>query len=178
MKRTLILITTVFACILFANKSFAQDDLVRVYRWFIPEDNQYVTVAEGEYQDGQLLNWGWKDKTLLFFAYRTPGPGRVAVNGWYNPVTRAHISVCDDEFTTDQMLKQGYTQNHLQFYALTRRGPNTVCVYRWLISKHHDWITLPEEGDTDVYLKKGYHQKKYQYYGIVRVTDAAIYDQL
>ena len=178
MKRTIILVTTVLAAILFCNKSFAQDDLVRVFRWYIPEDGQYVTVADGEYQDGQLINWGWTDKTLLFWAYRTPGPGRVAVNGWANPVSRAHISVCEDEFTDDQMLKIGYTQKHLQYYALTRRGPNTVCVYRWLLSKHSSWVTIPEDTDTDTYLKKGYHKKTYQYYGVLRKDDAAIYDQL
>jgi len=178
MKRTIILITTVFAAILFSNKSFAQEDLVRVFRWYVPEDNQYVTVADGEYQDGQLINWGWTDKTLLFFAYRTPGPGRVGVNGWANPVSRAHMSVCEDEYTDDQMLKNGYTQKHLQYYALTRRGANTVCVYRWLLAKHHAWVTIPEDSDTDVYLKKGYHHKTYQYYGVQRSVDAAIYDQL
>jgi hypothetical protein len=178
MKRTIILITTVLTAILFTNKTFAQEDLVRVFRWFIPEDQQYVTVAEGEYQDGQLLNWGWTDKTLIFWAYRSPGPGRVAVNGWQNPVSRAHISVCDDEFSDDQMLKNGYTQKHLQFYALTRRGPNTVCVYRWLLPKRHSWITIPDDVDTDPYIKKGYRHKTYQYYGVYRSVDAPIYDQL
>jgi len=76
------------------------------------------------------------------------------------------------------MLKNGYTQKHLQFYALTRRGANTVCVYRWLLSKRHSWVTIPEDIDTDVYLKKGYHHKTYQYYGVLRSVDAPIYDQL
>jgi hypothetical protein len=178
MKRTIILVTTVLAAILFTTKSFAQDDLVRVFRWYIPQDNQYVTVADGEYQDGQLINWGWTDKTLIFWAYRTPGPNRVAVNGWSNPVTRAHISIAEDEFTDDQMLKWGYTQKHLQFYALTRRGSNTVCVYRWLISKRNSWITIPEDIDTDIYLKKGYRRKTYQFFGVYRNVDAPIYDQL
>jgi len=178
MKRTIIVVTTVLAALLFGNKSFAQDDLVRVFRWYVPEDQQYCTVVDGEYQDGQLINWGWTDKTNIFWAYRTPGPGRVAVYGWSNPVSRAHISVAEDEFTDDQMLKNGYTQKHLQFYALTRRGPNTVCVYRWLLSKRHSWITIPEDTDTDVYLKKGYRHKTYQYFGVSRSVDAPIYDQL
>ena len=178
MKRTLILVTTVLAAILFTTKTFAQDDLVRVFRWYVPQDGQFVTVADGEYQDGQLINWGWSDKTLLFWAYRTPGPGREAVNGWMNPVTRAHIAVCEDEYTDDQLLKAGYTQKHLQFYALTRRGANTVCVYRWLIGKRTAWITIPDDIDTDIYLKKGYRRKTYQYYGVYRNVDAPIYDQL
>ena len=178
MKRTIVLVTTVLTVILSGYRSFAQEDLVRVFRWYIPEDQQYCTVADGEYQDGQLINWGWTDKTELFVAYRTPGPGRVAVYGWSNPVSRSHISVCEDEYTDDQMLKNGYTQKHLQFYALTRRGPNTVCIYRWLLAKRHSWVTIPEDVDTDVYLKKGYHRKTYQYYGVYRSVDAPIYDQL
>jgi hypothetical protein len=178
MKRKIVLLTTVLTFALCISKSFAQEDLVRVYRWFIPEDNVYCDVAEGEYQDGQLLNWGWNDKTLLFWAYRNPGPGRLAVYGWYNPVTRAHISVAEDEYTDDQMLKNGYTQKHLQFYALTRRGPNAICVYRWNLARRHCWVTIPEEGDTDAYLKKGYEHKTYQYFAIPRAPDAPIYDQL
>ena len=180
MKRTFILITTVLATVvLYANKSYAQDEeLVRVYRWYNPEDNEYVTVADGEYQEGQMLNWKWKDKTQLFDAYRNPGPGRVAVYGWFNPQTKDHISVAEDEYTDDQMLKMGYTQKHLQFYALTRRGPNEVAVYRWHIAKHNDWVSIPELGDTDAYLKKGYRHKTFQYYGINRGTDANVYNQL
>lgn len=179
MKKTFVLITTVLASVLFVTKGFAQsEELVRVYRWYNPEDKNYVTVTEGEFQEGQMLNWGWKDKTLLFFAYRTPGPDRVAVNSWFNPVTKDYISVAEDEFTDDQMLKMGYRDKKNQFYALTRRGPNTVTVYRWKITKNADWVTIPEEGNTDAYLKKGYKQKTFQYFGIPRSVDAAIYNQL
>lgn len=179
MKRTFILITTVLAAVLFANKSLAQsEDLVRVFRWYNPEDNEFVTVADGEYQDGQMLNWKWKDKTLLFTAYRNPAPGRVAVYAWSNPVTKDHASIAEDEYTDDQMQKMGYTGKHIQFYALTRRGPNTVAVYRWRVSKHNDWVTVSEVGDTDAYIKKGYHHKTFQYFGIARESDASIYNQL
>lgn len=180
MKKTFILLTTVLASV-FANSGFAQDideELVRVYRWYNPKDQNYVTVAEGEYQQGQMLNWNWKDETMLFVAYRNPAPGRVAVNGWYNPQTKDYISVAEDEFTDDQMIKMGYTDKHLQFYGLTRRGPNTVGVYRWHIPKRHDWVTVPEEGNTDAYLKKDYRRKTFQFFGIQRSVDAPIYQQL
>jgi len=179
MKRTFVLITTVFVAILIGNKCFAQEDeLVRVYRWYNPEDNEYVTVADGEYQDGQMMNWKWKDKTILFSAYRTPGANRVAVYSWYNPVTKDHASIADNEFTDDQMLKMGYSAKHLQFYALTQRGANTVPVYRWRVSKHKDWVTVPEQGDTDAYYRKGYHNKTFQFYAIQRADEAALYNQL
>ncbi len=177
MKKTFVLIATVLATFCAVNKTLAQsDELVNIYRWYNTEDQNYVTVAEGEYQDGQLLNWKWKDKTMIFVAYRNPGPNRVAVYSWFNPVTKDYASICEDEFTDDQMLKMGYTQKKIQFYAPTRRGPNTLAVYRW---RHGvDWITVAEEGNTDAYIKKGYKRKTFQYYGIARSMDAIVYDQL
>ena len=178
MKKTFFLLTTVLATALYTNKGFSQssDELVSVYRWYNTADRNFVTVADGEYQEGQMLNWGWEKKTQLFNAYRNPAPDRVAVYSWFNPVTKDQVSVAEDEYTDDQMLKMGYTGKKLQFYALTRRGPNTVAVYRW--HKGEDWVTIPEEGDTDAYVKKGYKHKTYQFYGIPRAVDAVVYNQL
>ncbi|HTN16329.1 MAG TPA: hypothetical protein VL092_01515 [Chitinophagaceae bacterium] len=180
MKKTFILLTTVLASV-FGNEVKAQDaekEIVKVYRWYNPTDANYITVADGEHQDGQLLNWHYKDKTLMFFAYRNPAADRVAVNSWYNPNTKDFASIAEDEFTDDQMLKMGYTDKHLQFYATTRRGANQVAVYRWFNPKRKDWVTIPEEGDTDAYFKKGYRHKAFQYYGISRGSDVMIYNQL
>ncbi len=179
MKKTFILVSTVLASVFAANKGFAQsDELIKVYRWYNPQDQNYITVVEGEYQEGQMLNWNWKDKTYMFVGYRNPGPGRVGVFSWYNPDTKDYASIAEDEFTDDQMIKMGYTNKHIQFYALTRRGANTIAVYRWYIPKNHDWVTIPEEGNTDAYFKKGYRRKAYQYYGIPRNSDVQIYNQL
>ncbi|XZF16498.1 hypothetical protein ACTHGU_10180 [Chitinophagaceae bacterium MMS25-I14] len=178
MKKTCILVTAVLASMLYTNKGFSQssDELVTVYRWYNTEDKNFVTVVDGEYQDGQLLNWKWKDKTPIFSAYRTPAPDRVAVYSWFNPVTKDQASIAEDEYTDDQMLKMGYTGKKLQFYALTRRGPNTFAIYRW--QKGDDWVTIAEEGNTDAYLKKGYRHKTFQYFGIPRSVDAPVYNQL
>lgn len=179
MKKTFVLIATVLASVLFVNKTFAQsEELIRVYRWYNPEDKNYVTVADGEFQEGQMLNWGWKDKTLLFFAYRSAAPDRVGVYSWFNPVTKDYISIAEDEFTDDQMIKMGYKDKKTQFFAPTRRGPNCVAVYRWKISRTADWVTIPEEGNTDAYFKKGYKRKTFQFFGIPRNVDASIYNQL
>lgn len=182
MKKSFFLFTTVVASLLVGEVK-AQDasidkEIVKVYRWYNPVDANYVTIADGEYQDGQILNWHYKDKTLLFYAYRNPGEGRVAVYSWYNPTTKDQASVAEDERTDDQMIKMGYRDKHIQFYAMVRRGPNQVPVYRWYVAKHKDWVTVPEEGDTDTYYKKGYRHKTFQYYGIARGTDVMIYDQL
>lgn len=179
MKKTLVLLTAVLATTLGGNNTFAQDideELVGVYRWFNDKDKNYVTVADGEFQEGQLLNWYWKDKTLLFFAYRNPGPDRVAIYSWFNPVTKDQISLAEDEFSDNEMLKMGYAQKRFQYYAATRRAPNLVAVYRW--HKGKDWVVIPEEGDTDAYIKKKYQHKTFQYFGIVRSVDAPIYNQL
>src|SRR6185369_472723 len=109
--------------------SSQNSELVRVFRWFNAVDKNYVTVAEGEFQEGQMLNWGWRDKTLLFFAYRPPGPDRVGVNRWFHPVTKDFISIAEDEFSDDAMITSGYKDKVPQFYALTRRGPNTIAIY-------------------------------------------------
>ncbi len=177
MKKSLVLATALLASV--GSKAIAQEassDLVNVYRWYNKADNDYVTVAENEFQEGQILNWGWKEKTPVFTAYKNPGEGRVAVYAWFNPVTKDHVSVAEDEYTDDQMMKMGYTDKKLQFYALTRRGPNPLAVYRW--HKGNDWMTIPEEGNTDAYLKKNYRQKTFQYFGINRSVDAPVYNQL
>lgn len=179
MKKTLVLLTAVLATTLVGNNALAQDiddELVAVYRWFNDKDKNYVTVAEGEFQEGQLLNWMWKDKTLLFYAYRNPGPDRVAIYSWFNPVTKDQISLAEDEFNDNEMLKMGYAQKRFQYYAGTRRAPNMVAVYRW--KKGVDWVVVPEEGNTDVYIKKKYQNKTFQYFGIVRSVDAPVYNQL
>jgi hypothetical protein len=181
MKKTLLLISALMAGAAGINNAQAQgsnEELINVFRWYNSVDRTYETVAEGEYQDGQMLNWGWEDKTMLFTAYRNPGPGRVAVYSWINPTTKDQASMAEDEFSDDQMTKMGYTGKKLQFYAGTRRGPNTMPVYRWVAGRNSDWITIPEEGDTDAYYKKGYRHKTFQYFVIPRSMDVKIYNQL
>src|SRR5690606_15184165 len=169
MKQTLVVLSLFAAALtagFTANAQSNDEEMVAVYRWFNTVDRNYVTIAEGEYQEGQILNWKYNDKTLLFFGYRNPKEGRVAVYSWFNPRTKDVISIAEDEFNDDQMIKMGYTNKHLQFYADSRRGPNTLAVYRWYISKYDDWVTVPEEGNTDAYIKKGYKMKTFQYFAV------------
>lgn len=177
MNKKLFLMSALVGGILFGQTVKAQesDNLVAVYKWYNSVDRNYVTYAEGEYQEAQLLNWKYKEKTLLFYAYRHPGPNRVAVYRWENPVTKDILSVAEDEFSDDQMLKMGYKNKNLQFYAPIRRGDNRVAVYRWYIPKGKDWLSIPEEGNTDNYYKKGYRRKTFQFYGIKRTDDEAVY---
>lgn len=179
MNKNLLFIPALLAGIFLANLSHAQDndEMIPVYRWYSKVDRNFVTLAEGEYQEGQLLNWHYTDKTLLFYAFREPGPNRVAVYRWFNPTTKDIISVAEDEFSDDQMLKMGYKEKSIQFYAPIRRDVNRVAIYRWYIKKTKDWLTIPEEGNTDLYIKKGYSKKTFQYYGIQRSVDESLYEQ-
>ncbi|MFM1828778.1 MAG: hypothetical protein RL624_1019 [Bacteroidota bacterium] len=178
MKKTFSLLTIALVSLLKTTTVQAQsDELVKVYRWYNTDDKEYVTVAEGEYQEGQMLHWKWTDKEPIFTAYRNPGEGRVAVYGWYNPHTKDHVSIIEDEFSDNAMMKMGYEGKHVQFYASLKRGNNYIPVYRWLRGDH-DWVTIPEEGKTDAYFKKGYGRKTFQFYGIQRAADVFIYNQL
>jgi hypothetical protein len=166
MKRVFLLLVAVFA--LQIAKAQSNGDMVRVYRWLNSVDNNFVTLAEGEIQEGQLLQWKYKDKTLLHYAYKTPGPDRVAVYRWTNPVTKDQASIAEDELTDSDMMQKGYTLKSLQFYAPVRRDKNHIAVYRWYKSRTKDWVTIPEFGDTDPYWGKGYKMKTFQYFGIMR----------
>jgi hypothetical protein len=171
MKKTLFTMIAITALISFQQIATAQEvntDLVRVFRWMNTVDNNYVTLADGEIQEGQLLQWKYKEKTFLFYAYRTPGPDRVAVYRWTNPVTKDQASIAEDEFSDSDMQQKGYTLKALQYYAPIRRAQNHIPVYNWYKSKSKDWVTIPEFGDTDKYWDKGYKQKKFQYYGVMR----------
>jgi hypothetical protein len=171
MRKNLVRIFTLIAIMMVGFSANAQDadgSMVRVYRWFNTVDNNFVTLAEGEIQEGQLLQWKYKDKTLLFYAYRSPGPDRVAVYRWTNPVTKDQASIAEDEYSDSDMMQKGYTLKVLQFYAPVRRAQNHIAIYNWYKTKSKDWVTIPEFGDTDKYWSKGYTQKKFQYYGILR----------
>lgn len=178
MKKKLFILSAIAAGMFLGVSSHAQSnsqDLVAVYRWYNPVDRDYITIAQGEYQEGQLLNWGYKDKTLMFYEFRNPGPNRVPVYSWFNPVTKDQASIAANEFSDNQMLKMGYVKRHFQYYAPELRGENRIEVYRWYVPKTHDWVTIPEEGDTDSYYKKGYRQKSFQYFAVKRAVDESIY---
>ncbi|MBK7764059.1 MAG: hypothetical protein IPI46_12055 [Bacteroidetes bacterium] len=171
MRKSIFVFVALFQVLVFANNAKAQqanEDLVSVYRWLNVQDNNYVTLANGEIQEGQLLQWKYKDKTFLFYAYKTPGPDRVAVYRWENPLTKDFASIAEDEMTDSDMQQKGYTGKKLQFYAPIRREGNHVPVYRWYKAKSKDWVTIPEVGNTDSYIDRGYKMKTFQFYGIIR----------
>ena len=99
MRKSIFCFVALLALLTGSKATFAQDgndEMVRVYRWLSTVDNNYVTLAEGEIQEGQLLQYKYKEKTFLFYAYKTPGPDRVAVYRWTNPITKDQTSVAED----------------------------------------------------------------------------------
>jgi len=165
MKKTGLIIAAI-ACLLAgsAANSYAQNadpDVIKVYRWYNPDDDQYSIAAEDEYNDEELKRRGWEEKEVLFYAYRTRKPNTVPVYSWYHPKYRNRISVREDEFSEMQMRKRGYTNRHLQFYALTRPYDNTVRVFRCQHEGSSKWVTITN----DEYLDR-LQDKVFQYYAV------------
>jgi hypothetical protein len=144
------------------------DDLIRVFKWYNSRDKEYVILADGEIQEGQLLQWLYKEKTFMFYAYKSPGADRVAVYRWTNPTTKDQVSIAEDEAKDSDMMQKGYTLKSLQFYAPIRRAENHIPVYRWYKKTLKDWVTFTENAETDKYFKLGYGFKTFQYYGVMR----------
>lgn len=60
-------IVSAFLMCLSPARSIAQmDDTISVFRWLNAVDSQYITVANNEYTDAQLINMGWSNKTFYF----------------------------------------------------------------------------------------------------------------
>src|SRR4051812_449658 len=68
MKKIYFLLTAIALMLVCSTNSNAQKPgMVAVYRWYIPYDDQYITVTEDKYSKEQIKNWGWTDKTLLCY---------------------------------------------------------------------------------------------------------------
>lgn len=101
------------------------ENIAIVNRWVIPNCKEFVTIAEHEHTDQQLISWGYTDKELLFYAYMTkPDTGNyIAVNRWINAKPKGDkckdftLSVTDKELSDDQLISWGYTSKMKQFYV-------------------------------------------------------------
>ena len=96
-----------------------------VNRWVMPNCAASIVIAEHEIPDATLLNWGYKSKQFLFFAYQNkPNTGDfVAVNRWINakpqgdPCRDFTLTVAETELTDAQLRSWGYSEKRLQFYV-------------------------------------------------------------
>lgn len=88
---------------------------VAVYRWTMPNCNDFIILAEHEHTDTQLESWGYRDKKFLFYAFKTPpNSSYVAVNRWISALPQGNscrdytLSVLATEFTDEQLTSWGY----------------------------------------------------------------------
>ena len=96
-----------------------------VYRWEMGSCKEFILIAEHELTDQQLISWGYKNKELLFYAYRTrPTTGSFeAVSRWVNTLPQGNncrdftLSVAEHELTDAQLTSWGYTNKMVQFYV-------------------------------------------------------------
>jgi hypothetical protein len=167
-----IFVTLVFMAVCAMNNAvFAQevnDELIKVYKWYNARDKEYVLLADGEIQEGQLLQWLYKDKQFVFYAYKNPGADRVAVYRWTNPTTKDQVSIAEDEAKDSDMMQRGYRDKSLQFYAPIRRAENHIPVYRWFKKSSKDWVAFTETAESDKLFKQGFAFKTFQFYGVMR----------
>ncbi len=100
------------------------EQAVAVYRWTMPNCKEFILLAEHEHTDAELESWGYRDKKLLFYAYKTRiNSSCVAVNRWVNALPQGNpcrdytLSVLETEFTDAQLLSWGYSGKKVQFYV-------------------------------------------------------------
>lgn len=147
------------------SSSYTKNDLVGVSRYYDSVSKKYSTVIGDIFDNKLLLNTGLGRMTFLFYAFRSPGAGRIAVNSWYNKAKNEQISVAADEFTDEQMISKGFGKKTLQYYASTRKLPNSVSVYRYFDASTHSWVVA---GDNTLLAGTSVKTKKqYQYYGLL-----------
>jgi len=100
-----------------------------VNRWEMPNCKEFIIIAEHELTDAQLMSWGYKNKTFLFYAFKNPPPqaGYVAVNRWVNALPKGNncrdftLSVAEFELTDEQLISWGYSDKKTQFYVMDSR---------------------------------------------------------
>lgn len=83
-------------------------EMVAVYRWWQPDDKDWITIPDGSPLDDQMIAWGYTQKTFQFFAYPTQKTGTVPVYRWWHPHDQDWITVADSEVNDDQMAQWGY----------------------------------------------------------------------
>jgi hypothetical protein len=80
-------------------------DMVAVYRWWHPVDLDWKDVRDGE---AAAETQGYGKKTFQFYAYRSPGEGRVAVVRWKHAGDHDWVTLRDNEIPDSTMRAWGY----------------------------------------------------------------------
>jgi len=104
-------------------------DMVANYRWWHPDDEDWIDVPDGSVPDAEMTANGYINKTFQYYAYPTRVPGTVAVNRWWHPGDRDWLTLRQNEVTDAQMASDGYQDKTLLFYAFPERTRSTQMGY-------------------------------------------------
>jgi hypothetical protein len=103
----------------------AGDNVAVVNRWEMPNCKEFILIAEHEISNEKMIEWGYKNKQFVFYAYQTkPASGAyVAVSRWVNAYPEGNncrdftLSVAEHELTDAQLESWGYSGKLVQFYV-------------------------------------------------------------
>ncbi len=91
---------------------------IAVYRWFQPQEKDWVTMPEGNPSDSQLSGWGYQKKTFSFYAYPSHQEGTIPVYRWWNANDGDWITIAAGEVSDGQLSEWGYgKKTGPMFYA-------------------------------------------------------------
>jgi hypothetical protein len=142
---------------------------VTAYRWWHPDDKDWLTVAEtdSEPSDVQLLSWGYIGKIAQFVVGTEPTDftDPVEVVRWFHPSDKDWITLALGEISDSQMQAWGYTNKTHQCFASRSPFPGGLRIRRWFQPVDKDWISLsdPEHADSQL-LQWGYRDPMTQFY--------------
>ncbi len=101
------------------------DNVAVVNRWEMGTCKEFILIAEHEISDAQMMQWGYKNKQFLFYAYKSkPASGNyVAVSRWVNALSSGSpcrdftLSIGEHEITDSDLKSLGYSNKTVQFYV-------------------------------------------------------------
>src|SRR5690606_30303248 len=98
---------------------------VAVNSWFNPITKDYISIAEDEFNDDQMMKMGYSSKHLQYYASKNRGPNTIPVYRWHIGKTNDWVTVAE-EGNTDAYLKKGYRMKTFQYYGIPRNTDVTI----------------------------------------------------
>jgi hypothetical protein len=105
-------------------------DMVAVYRWWQPSDQDWVDIVDGSMTDAGLMAAGYQQKTFQWYAWPTQvSPDMVAVYRWWQPSDRDWVTLRQDEIPDATLQSWGYTQKTFLSYTYPYRSSDGTTGY-------------------------------------------------
>jgi hypothetical protein len=115
--------------------------MVAIYRWWNPDDRDWVDIVDGPDTDQSLENQGYEEKTFQYYAYREQLPGTVGIYRWWNEADRDWLTVRDGEISDRDLEAMGYGSKTFLAYAYLQRTQVRRTGYFWLDAPQEAIIT-------------------------------------